>query len=70
MQKIYRQSDIHTFCHTSHPYEPFNIKNATTIIVGSTPPARFGLKELQQQFSARYETITTKLLFIAQYRYI
>ncbi len=49
MKKIYRQSSVHTFCHSYHPYEPFNITNAKTLIIGSTPPARFALKELQDR---------------------
>jgi len=48
VKKIYRKSDIHTFCHFKHPYDPFNIKDAKTIIVGNTPPARFSTKELQE----------------------
>lgn len=47
MQKVYRKSEIHTYCHAKHPYEPFNIAEAKTLIVGNTPPARFAKKELQ-----------------------
>lgn len=48
MEKVYRKSDEHIYCSAKHPYEPFNIKNAKTIIVGNTPPARFATKELQE----------------------
>jgi G:T/U-mismatch repair DNA glycosylase len=47
VKKIYRKSDIHTFCNFNHPYKPFNIKDADTIIIGNTPPSRFSTKELQ-----------------------
>lgn len=48
MQKVYRKSDEHIFCHSRHPYESFNISEAHTIIIGNTPPARFATKELQE----------------------
>ena len=47
MKKIYRKSGVHTFCKAKHPYEPFNIKNAQTLIIGNTPPSRFVTKKLQ-----------------------
>lgn len=48
MQKVYRKSAEHIFCQTKHPYEPFNITEAHTLIIGNTPPARFATKELQE----------------------
>ena len=48
MQKIYRKNDTHTFCQAKHPYEPFNIADAKTLIIGNTPPARFAFKNLQE----------------------
>jgi G:T/U-mismatch repair DNA glycosylase len=47
MNKVYRKSEIHAYCHFKHPYEPFNIEEAKTLIIGNTPPARFTTKELQ-----------------------
>ena len=48
MQKVYRKSDTHTFCQAKHPYEPFNITDAKTLIIGNTPPARFAFKKLKE----------------------
>ncbi|MDH4944431.1 hypothetical protein [Sulfurimonas sp. C5] len=48
MKIYYRKSQIHTYCHFKHPYEPFNIEKAKTLIVGNTPPARFAQKKLQE----------------------
>lgn len=48
MPKVYRKSDEHIHCHAKHPYEPFNITEAQTLIIGNTPPARFTTKELQE----------------------
>ncbi|WP_428739055.1 hypothetical protein [Sulfurimonas sp.] len=48
MKKIYRKSTVHTFCKAKHPYEPFNIQDAKTLIIGNTPPSRFVTKKLQE----------------------
>ncbi|TVZ51911.1 uracil-DNA glycosylase family protein [Dokdonia sp. Hel_I_53] len=34
--------------HHTHPYPPFNLENATKIIVGTLPPPRFTTKEFKQ----------------------
>lgn len=46
-KKVYRKSSVHTYCQAKHPYAPFNIQKAKTVIVGNTPPVRFATKELQ-----------------------
>ncbi len=48
MKNVLRESKVHIFCRLQHPYEPFNIQEAKTLIIGNTPPARFAQKKLQE----------------------
>lgn len=38
---IYKQNSEHINCESDHPYEPFNVEDAKSLIVGSIPPYRF-----------------------------